>query len=279
MASTGDDHFSRTEDETNDLRVVESIDKAWELLGLVLHLVEGQVEGEVVEIEFARHAGLWFAGELVHAVVVFRVVKGVGGHHVLDFNGDILEVPRLDASSTQILDHAVNTGVDVVLVLSTGAHGTAGAEHEDGQFWLRDTVDDTGELLGLVLAVELDGNVGEVEFFSDTGAGNYVNDGKAFFIGGHIKAERHLVYKRNFGASHVPLPKSFEAELLSTLFNSNAFVADARDERSPARQFDGLAGLLGVPCERDHAAAATRTGQFDTQRGRHGGLNQGFKFR
>ena len=35
-----------------------------------------------------------------------------------------------------------------------------------------DTVDDTGELLGLVLAVELDGNVGEVEFFSDTGAGN-----------------------------------------------------------------------------------------------------------
>ena len=58
MASTGDDHFSRSEDETNDLRVVESIDKAWELLGLVLHLVEGQVEGEVVEVEVARERRL-----------------------------------------------------------------------------------------------------------------------------------------------------------------------------------------------------------------------------
>ena len=161
-----------------------------------------------LRLRLRGNAGLWFAGELVHAVVVFRVVKGVGGHHVLDFDGDVLEVPRLDASSTQILDHAVNTGVDVVLVLSTGAHGTAGAEHEDGQFWLRDTVDDTGKLLGLVFAVELDGNVGEVEFFSNTGAGNYVNDGKAFFIGGHIKAERPLVYKRNFGASHGSLPRN-----------------------------------------------------------------------
>ena len=49
---------------------------------------------------------------------------------------DVLEVPRFDAGSAQVLDHPVNTGVDVVLVLSTGAHSTAGAEHEDGEFWL-----------------------------------------------------------------------------------------------------------------------------------------------
>ena len=49
--------------------------------------------------------------------------------------------------------HAVNTGVDVILVLTTGAHGTAGAEHENSKFWFSDTVNDAGELLGLVLTV------------------------------------------------------------------------------------------------------------------------------
>ena len=47
-----------------------------------------------------------------------------------------------------------------------------------------DSVDDTRELLGFVFAVELNGDVGEIEFFCDTCAGNYVHDGKAFFIGG-----------------------------------------------------------------------------------------------
>jgi hypothetical protein len=91
--------------------------------------------------------------------------------------------------------------VNVVLVLSSSANGSAGAEHEDGEFWFCDTVDHTRELLRFVLAVELDGNVREVEFFSDTGAGNNVHNSQAFFIGGHIKAQSPLVYKRNFGTS------------------------------------------------------------------------------
>ncbi len=130
----------------------------------------------MVQVEFARNTCLGLTGELVDAVVVFWVVKGVGGDHVLHFDGDVLEVPRLNASSTQILDHAVNTGVDVVLVLSAGADSTARAEHEDGEFWFSDTVDNTRELLWLILTVELNGNVGEVKFFGNTGAGDNVHN-------------------------------------------------------------------------------------------------------
>ena len=176
MSSTGDDHLARTKDEANDLWVVKSINQSRELFWLVLHLVKRKVEGQVVQIQFARNASLRLTGELVNAVVIFGVVKSVGGDHVLHFNGDVLEVPGLDACSTQVLDHAVNSSVDVVLVLSTGADGTAGAEHKNGEFWFSDSVDDTGELLWLVLTVELDGNVGEVEFFGNTGAGDNVHN-------------------------------------------------------------------------------------------------------
>ena len=199
VSCTGDDHFSGAKDEADNLRVVQAVDETGELLGLVFHFVKRQVEGEVVQVEFAWDTRLRLAGELVNAVVVLGVVECVGSDHVLNFDGDVLEVPGLDASGAEVLDHAVDAGVDVVLVLSTGAHGTAGAEHENRQFWLGDSVDHTGELFGLVLAVELDGNVRKVKFFGNTGAGNNVHDGEAFFIGGHIKAEPHLVYKGDFG--------------------------------------------------------------------------------
>ena len=101
VSSTGDDHLSGTEDEANDLWVVKSINQSRELFWLVLHLVKRKVEGQVVQIQFARNASLWLTGELVHAVVIFGVMKGVGGDHVLHFNGDVLEVPGLDACSTR----------------------------------------------------------------------------------------------------------------------------------------------------------------------------------
>jgi len=134
------------------------------------------VEGQVVEVELTWDTCLWLASELVNTIVVFGVVKRIGCHHVLDFDGDVLEVPSFNASSTQILDHAVNTGVDVVFVLSTGAHSTARAEHQDGEFWFLNTVNNTRELLGFVLTVELDGDIGKVKFFCNTSAGNNVHN-------------------------------------------------------------------------------------------------------
>ena len=79
MSSTGDDHFTRAENEADDLWVVEAVDQSGELLGFVFHLVKRQVEGEVVEVELSRYTCLGLARELVDAVVVLGVVKIVGG--------------------------------------------------------------------------------------------------------------------------------------------------------------------------------------------------------
>lgn len=272
VSCTGDHHLSGAEDEANHLRVVKAINEAWELLGFVFHLVKGQVEGEVVQVEFAWNAGLRFSGELVDAVVVLWVVKGVGGDHVLDFNGDVFEVPGFDASTAQILDHAVNTGVNVVFVLPTGAHGSSGAEHENGEFWFGHAVDHTGKLLWLVFAVELDGDVGEVEFFSNTGAGNNVHNGQAFFIGGHIKPEWPLVYKRNFDT----IPASmFRCMLLGDSkegvddpfhLSVGSWIREGGNHRFAPCQFDGLTGRFRMLRERHHAAPTTGTREFDAQR-------------
>ena len=75
--------------------------------------------------------------------------------------------------------------MDVALVLAAGAHGAAGAEHQDGEFRVDDAVDDTGELLGFVLAIQLDGDVREIQFLGHSGRGNHVHDGEAFFITAH----------------------------------------------------------------------------------------------
>ena len=132
--------------------------------------------GQVVEVEFARDSCLRLACELVNTVVIFGVVECICSDHVLDFDGDVLEVPGFNSSSAQVLDHSVNTCVDVVFVLSASAHSTSGAEHEDCKFWFGDSVNDTRKLFGLILAVELNSDVWKVKFFSNTGACNYVYD-------------------------------------------------------------------------------------------------------
>lgn len=55
VPSSRDDHLATAEDQADDLRVVEPIDESWELLRLVLDLVERQVEGQIVQIESARY--------------------------------------------------------------------------------------------------------------------------------------------------------------------------------------------------------------------------------
>ena len=49
--------------------------------------------------------------------------------------------------------------MDVTLVLSTSAHCTAGAEHQDGKFRCNDTIYDTWELLWFIFALQLDGYI------------------------------------------------------------------------------------------------------------------------
>ena len=159
VTCAGNHHLAAAENQADDLRIVKSVDEAWELLWLVFDLVERQVEGQVVQIQFTRDAGLWLASELVVTRVIFRVVKGVGSNHVLDFNLDLVEVPCFDACCTKVIDHALNTGMDVVLVLSTCANSTAGPEHEDCQFWIGDTVHDTRELFWFVFTIQLNCDV------------------------------------------------------------------------------------------------------------------------
>ena len=79
MSGTGDDHLSGAKDKADDLRVVKSINQTRELLWLVFHLVKGKVEGQVVQVQFARDTCLGLTGELVDAVVVLRIVKSVSG--------------------------------------------------------------------------------------------------------------------------------------------------------------------------------------------------------
>jgi len=43
--------------------------------------------------------------------------------------------------------------VDVVLVLSTGANSTTGAEHEDGQLWVDHTINNTRELFRFIFTI------------------------------------------------------------------------------------------------------------------------------
>ncbi len=99
---------------------------------------------------------------VVHAsssVVVLGVKQSIGCNHVLDFDLYVFKLPSLDACLTQITDHALDSSVDVVLVLATCANGTPGAEHENRKFRVNHSVDDTRELFWLVFAVQLDGNV------------------------------------------------------------------------------------------------------------------------
>ena len=195
VSSTGNDHLTAAENQTDNLGIVESINETRELLRLVLDLVDGQVEGEVVEVQLAGCVGVGLAGELVLAVVVHRVMEGVGGHHVLDLNLDVFNFPRGDARGAEIGNHALDAGLNVLFVLSTGAHGTTGAEHENGELRVNDTVHDTGELFGLVFTVELDGDVRQVEFFGNAGARNNVHHSQALFIGGHGRGDRPPVFK------------------------------------------------------------------------------------
>jgi len=103
----------------------------------------------------------------------------------------------------------------------------------------------------------LNGDVGEVEFFGNTGAGDDVYYGEAFFIGGHIKSELALVYKRDFVSFRVLLACKWSC---LTQLEADTFVAQLAHEGASARQFNRLAGVLGVACERHHAPAAPGAG-------------------
>jgi hypothetical protein len=100
VSCTGDDHFSTTENQADNLGIIEAINQTWELLRLVFNLVEWKVECEVVEVQLARFSSEWGACELVVSVIVFRVMKSIGCNHVLDFDLNVFEVPCCDTCCT-----------------------------------------------------------------------------------------------------------------------------------------------------------------------------------
>jgi hypothetical protein len=195
VSSTGNDHLTATEDEADNLRIIKSIDESRELLRLVFNLVERKVEREVVEIQLSRFTSEWSACEFVVSIIVFRIMESVGCNHVLDFNFNVLEVPCCNASGSKVLDHAIDTCVNVVLVLSSSTNGSSRAEHEDGKFWVGYAINNTRELLRFILTVELNCNVWEVEFFGYAGTCYNIDDCQALFIGGHGLWLQARIYK------------------------------------------------------------------------------------
>ena len=111
-------------------------------------------------------------------------MESVGCHHVLNFNLDVAEFPCLNPCGTEITNHALDAGVDVVLVLSTGAYSTAGTEHQDGQLGVHHTVNYTWKLFRFILTIQLNCDIGEVQFLGHTGRGNYIHYCKTVFITG-----------------------------------------------------------------------------------------------
>jgi len=150
VTCTGDNHFSAAENQADNLRIVKSVNQAWELFWFVLDLVEGQVEGEVVEVEFTRDSSERFVGKFVVSILVFWVVKCIGCNHVLNFNFDLVQVPSFNSSITEVCNHSFDSSFDVCFVFTTGTNCTTGSEHEDSKFWIGDSVNDTRELLWFV---------------------------------------------------------------------------------------------------------------------------------
>jgi len=85
--------------------------------------------------------------------------------------------------------------MNVIFVFSTGTNSTPRSEHEDSKFRVCDTINDTRELLWFILAVELNRNVREVEFFGYTGTCYYVDNCQTLFIGGHELRLPTRIYK------------------------------------------------------------------------------------
>src|SRR2546428_33085 len=152
--ATGRD-LAAAEHQEDDLRLVDAIDEARELLRLVFDRTGPEGDRDRVEVE--------------------RGAEVRGRDDVLDL--DLRVLLNRDAGRLDLLRDEVDRGLDVLEALRAGADDFTAAEQEDRGLRLLDAIDEAGELLRLVLgATEGEGDRLEVELAPEGGRRNHVLD-------------------------------------------------------------------------------------------------------
>ena len=164
------DELSGSEQEDDDLGVIEPEDETGELLGLVLDPLESEGDGDGVEVELVTEVGRC--------------------DHVLDvdlgLDGDV------DSDSLEILYDLGDGPLDVLAGLSTGAYELSALEEQGSGLGFGDPVDQTGELFGIVLSsLERIENLEKIQFGSQ-GTGSY---DVLYVNGGHAPSDIDGLYK------------------------------------------------------------------------------------
>src|SRR5881296_602930 len=155
LASPRADDLAAPEHEEDDLRLVDAVHEAGELLRLVLDGTEPEGDRDRVQVDLGAE--------------VRR------GDDVLDL--DLRVLLDRDAGRLDLLRNQVDRRLDVLEALRAGADDLAAAEEEDRGLRLLDAIDEAGELLRLVLrAAEGEGDRLEVELAPEGGRCDHVLD-------------------------------------------------------------------------------------------------------
>jgi len=164
LLAARDDELAGAEQERDDLGLVEAVDEAGELLGLVLDVLEAETDGDGVEVQLAAEVGR--------------------RDDVLD--DDLGVVLHLDGELAELVEDDSEALVDVVGGLRAGADDLSGAEDECGALGVLSAVDEPRELLGVVVgALEVHRDALEVELLADAGGGDHVFNVDGFLGVGH----------------------------------------------------------------------------------------------
>src|SRR2546427_12182489 len=155
LAGPRADDLAAAEHQEDDLRLVDAIDEARELLRLVFDRTGPQGDRDRVEVE--------------------RGAEARGRDDVMDL--DLRVLLNRDARRLDLLRDEGERGLDVLEGLRAGADDFTAAEPEDRGLRLLDAIDEAGELLRLVLgATEGEGDRLEVELAPEGGRRNHVLD-------------------------------------------------------------------------------------------------------
>ena len=150
---TGADHLTGSEEQDDDLGVIQPVDETGELLGLVLDLLESEGDRDSVEVDLLLEVGR--------------------GHDVLDL--DLGLDGDLDVSLLQVLRDLADGDFDILAAFGSGTDDLSAPEDQSGGLGLLEPVDETGELLGVVLStLESFFDPVQVEFLTKVSRGNHV---------------------------------------------------------------------------------------------------------
>ena len=151
----GADHLAGSEEQDDDLGVVQPVDESGELLGLVLDLLQTEGDGDRVEVDLLLEVG--GCDDVLHLD--------------LGFDGDV------DIGLLEILGHLRDCDLDVVPALGPRANDLSAPEDQGSGLGLLEPVDESGELLRVVFgALQSFLNPVEVELLAEIGRGDHILD-------------------------------------------------------------------------------------------------------